>query len=105
MSLRLPATYDEFVERVFAKDRDQIRDLSFVSDFAREFTGVWDCAFGAAGECGCCGETLLNVDPFVEAATARYGLNRGQQDDLGARLMDDRELNPTEDGICGRCHS
>ncbi len=105
MSLQLPATYDEFVERVFAKDRDQIRDLSFVSDFAREFTGVWDCAFGAAGECGCCGETLLNVDPFVEAATARYGLNQDQRDDLCARLMDDGKLNPTQDGICAKCHS
>ena len=105
MSLRLPATYDEFVERVFAKDRDQIRDLSFVSDFARQFTGVWDCAFGAAGECGCCGETVLNVDPFVEAATARYGLNQDQRDDFRARLMDDGKLNPTQDGICGNCHS
>ncbi len=105
MSLRLPATYDEFVERVFAKDRDQIRDLSFVSDFAREFTGVWDCAFGAAGECGCCGETVLNVDPFVEAATARYGLRQDQRDDLRARLMDDEKLNHTQDSICANCQS
>ncbi len=105
MSLRLPATYDEFVEHVFAKGRDQIRDLSFVSDFARQFTGVWDCAFGAAGECGCCGETLLNVDPFVEAATARYRLNQDRRAELRAGLMDDEELNPTEDGLCGRCHS
>ncbi len=104
MSLQLPATYDEFVERVFAKDRDQIRDLSFVSDFAREFTGVWDCAFGAAGECGSCGQTVLNVEPFVEAAAGRYGLNEGQRDDLRARLVDDGELNPTEDGICASCH-
>ncbi len=105
MSLQLPATYDEFVERVFAKDRDQIRDLSFVINFARQFTGVWDCAFGPAGECGCCGQTVLNVDPFVEAATARYRLNQDQGDELRAGLMDDEELNPTEDGICSRCHS
>ncbi len=104
MSLQLPATYDEFVERVFTKDRDQIRELSFVSDFARQFTGVWDCAFGAAGECGSCGQTVLNVDPFVEAATARYGLNQDQRDELRAGLMDDGELNSTEDGICSRCH-
>ncbi len=103
MSLRLSATFDEFVERVFAKDRDQIRDLSFVSDFARQFTAVGECAFGAAGECGCCGQTVLNVEPFVEAATARYRLNQDQRDELRARLMDDRELNPTEDGICDRC--
>ncbi len=105
MSLRLPATYDEFVERVLAKDRGQIRDLPFVSDFARQFTGVGDCAFGAAGECGCCGQTVLNVEPFVEAATARYRLNQDQRDELRAGLMDDEELNPTEDGICSRCHS
>ncbi len=103
MSLRLPATYGEFVERVLAKDRDQIRDLSFVSDFARQSTGVGDCAFGAAGECGCCGQTVLNVEPFVEAATARYRLNQDQRDELRAALMDDEELNPTEDGICSRC--
>ncbi len=105
MSLQLPATYDEFVERVFAKDRDQGRDLSFVSDFARQFTGVWDCAFGVAGECGGCGQTVLNADPFVEAATARYGLNQDQRDDLRARLMDDGKLNPTQDGICANCQS
>ncbi len=105
MSLQLPATYDEFLERVFAKDRDQIRDLSFVSDFARQITGVWDCAFGAAGECTSCRRTVLNVHPFVEAATARYGLNEDQRDVLGARLMDDGKLNPTQDGICGNCHS
>ncbi len=105
MSLQLPATYDEFIEHVFAADQDQVRDLSIVINFARQFTGVWDCAFGAAGECGCCGQTVLNVEPFVEAATARYRLNQDQRDDLRARLMDDRELNPTEDGICGRCHS
>ncbi len=103
MSLRLPATYAEFGERVFVKARDQIRDLSFVSDFARQFTGVWDCAFGPAGECGCCGQTVLNVEPLVEAATARYRLNQDQRDDLRTRLMDDRELNPTGDGICSRC--
>ncbi len=103
MSLQIPATYDEFVERVFAKDRAQIRDLSVASNFARQFTGVGDCAFGAAGECGCCGQTVLNVEPFVEAATARYRLNQDRRDDLRARLMDDEELNPTEDGICGRC--
>ena len=105
MSLRLPAIYDEFVERVFTKDRDQIRDLSFVSNFARQFTAVGECAFGAAGECGCCGQTVLNVEPFVEAATARYRLNQDQRDELRAGLMDDEELNPTEDGICSRCHS
>ncbi len=105
MSHQLPTTYDEFVERVFAKDRDQIRDLSFVSDFARQVTGVWDCAFGAAGECGSCGQTVLNVEPFVEAAGGRYGLNQDQRDDLRARLRDDGELNPTEDSICGNCHS
>ncbi len=105
MSLQLPAIYDEFVERVFATDRDRVRDLSFVSDFARQFTGVWDCAFGAAGECGCCGQTVLNVEPFVEAATARYRLNQDQRDELRAGLIDDGELNPTEDGICSSCHS
>ena len=105
MSLQLPATYGEFVERVFAKDRDQIRDLSFVSDFARQSTAVGECAFGAAGECGCCGQTVLNVEPFVEAATARYRPTQHQRDELRARLMDDRELNPTEDGICANCHS
>ena len=105
MSPQLPAIYDEFVERVFATDRDRVRDLSFVSDFARQFTGVWDCAFGAAGECGCCGQTVLNVEPFVEAATARYRLNQDQRDELRAGLIDDEELNPTEDGICSSCHS
>ena len=105
MSLQLPATYDEFVERVFAMDRDQIRDLSVVSNFARQFTGVGDCAFGAAGECGCCGQTVLNVEPFVEAATARYGLNQDQRDDLRTGLMEYGELNPTEDSVCSRCHS
>ncbi len=105
MSLQLPATYDGFVERVFAKDRDQIRDLWFASDFARQFTGVGDCAFGAAGGCGCCGQTVLNVDPFVEAATAHYGLNEDQRDGLRARLMDDGKLNPTQDGICANCQS
>ena len=104
MSHQFPATYEQVVERVFAKDRSQIRDLSFVNDFARQFTGVWECAFGAAGECGCCGQTILNVEPFVEAAAGRYGLNDDQRDDLRARLMDDGELNPTEDGICGSCH-
>ncbi len=105
MSLQLPATYDEFVERVCAKDRDQIRDLSFVINFAHQSTAVGECAFGAAGECGCCGKTVLNVDPFVEAATARYSLNQDQRDELRAGLMDDEELNPTEDGICSSCHS
>ena len=104
MSHELPATYEQFVEHVFAKDRSQIRDLSFVNDFARQFTGVWECAFGAVGECGCCGQTILNVEPFVEAAAGRYGLNEGQRDDLRARVMDDGKLNPTEDGICGSCH-
>ncbi len=105
MSLQLPATYDEFVERAFATDRDQIRDLSFVSDFARQSPAVGECAFGVAGECGCCGQTVLNVEPFVEAATARYRLNQDRRDELRAHLMDDEELNPTEDGICVRCHS
>ena len=105
MSLRLPATYDEFVERVFATDRDQIRDLSFVINFARQSTAVGECAFGAVGECGCCGQTVLNVEPFVEAATARYRLNEDRRDDLRARLMDDGKLNPTQDGICSRCQS
>ncbi len=104
MSHELPATYEQFVERVFAKDRSQIRDLSFVNDFARQFTGVWECAFGAVGECGCCGQAILNVEPFVEAAAGRYGLNEDQRDGLHARLMDDGELSPTEDGICGSCH-
>ncbi len=104
MSHQLPATYAQFVERVFAKDRSQIRDLSFVNDFARQFTGVWECAFGAAGECGCCGQTILNVEPFVEAAAGRYGLNENQQDELRARLLGDAILNPTEDGICLSCH-
>ena len=104
MSHQFPATYEQFVERVFAKDRSQIRDLSFVNDFARQFTGVWECAFGAAGECGCCGQAILNVEPFVEAAAGRYGLDEGQRDDLRVRLVDDGELNPTEDGICGNCH-
>jgi len=105
VSLQLPAIYDEFVERVFATDRDRVRDLAFVSDFARQFTGVWDCAFGAAGECGCCRQTVLNVEPFVEAATARYRLNQDQRDELRAGLIDDEELNPTEDGICSSCQS
>ncbi len=105
MSLQLPAIYDEFVERVFATDREQIRDLSFVSDFARQFTAVGECAFGAAGECGCCGQTVLNVEPFVEAATSRYRLNQDQRDDLRARLMNDGKLNPTQDGICANCQS
>ena len=105
MSLQLPATYDEFVERAFATDRDQIRDLSFVINFARQSTAVGECAFGVAGECGCCGQTVLNVEPFVEAATARYRLNQDRRDELRARLMDDEELNSTENGICGRCHS
>ncbi len=104
MSHQLPATYEQFVERVFAKDRSQIRDLSFVNDFARQFTGGGECAFGAVGECGCCGQTILNVEPFVEAAAGRYGLDEDEQDDLRARLMDDGELNSTEDGICGSCH-
>ena len=104
MSHQLPATYEQFVERVFVKDRSQIRDLSFVNDFARQFTVVWECAFGAAGECSCCGQTILNVEPFVEAAAGRYELNEGQRDDLRARLVDDGELNPTDDGICGSCH-
>ncbi len=105
MSFQLPATYEQFVERVFAKDRSQIRDLSFVNDFARQFTGVWECAFGAVGECGCCGQTILNVEPFVEVAAGRYGLNEDQRDGLRTRLMDDGELNPAQDGICGNCHS
>ena len=104
VSHRLPATYEQFAERIFAKDRRQIRDLSFVNDFARQFTGVGECAFGAAGECGCCGQTILNVEPFVEAAIARYRPNQDQRGELRARLMDDGELNPTEDGICGSCH-
>ncbi len=104
MGHQLPATYEQLVDRVFAKGRSQIRDLSFVNDFARQFTGVGECAFGAVGECGCCGQTILNVEPFVEAAAGRYGLNEDQRDDLRARLMDDGELNPTEDGICGSCH-
>ena len=104
MSHQLPATYEQFVERVFAKDRSQIRDLSFVNDFARQFTGVWECAFGAVGECGCCGQTILNVEPFVEAAAGRYGLDEDERDDLRARLMEAGELDATEDGICGSCH-
>jgi hypothetical protein len=103
VSLQLPATYDEFVEHVFAKDRDEIGGLSFVIVFARQSTAAGECAFGAAGECGCCGQSVLNVEPFVEAAAARYRLNQGQRDELRARLMDDGELKPTEDGICGRC--
>ncbi len=105
MSIQLPATYDEFVERVFAKDRSQIRDLSFVNDFARQFTDVGECAFGAAGECGCCGRPVQKVEPFVEAAAASYRLNQDQRDELRAGLIDDEELNPTEDGICSSCHS
>ena len=104
MSHKLPATYEQFVERVFAKDRSEIRDLSFVNGFARQFTGVGECAFGAAGECGCCGRTILNVEPFIEAAAGRYGLDEYQRDGLRAQLMDDGELNPTKDGICGSCH-
>ena len=103
MSLQLPATYDEFVEHVFARTRDQTRELSFVISFARQSTAVGECAFGAAGECGCCGQTVLNAAPFVEAASAFYRLKQDQRDELYARLMDDGELNPTEDGICGRC--
>ena len=104
MSQQLPASYEQFVLRVFAKDRSQTRDLSFVNDFAHQFTGVWECAFGAVSECGCCGQTILNVEPFVEAAAGRYELNEGQRDDLRERLVDDGELNPTDDGICGSCH-
>ena len=104
MSHQFPATYEQFVERVFAKDRSQIRDLSFVNDFARQFTGVWECAFGAVGECGCCGQTILNVEPFVQAAAGRYGLNEDQRGGLRARLMEEGELNPAEDGIGGNCH-
>ncbi len=103
MSHQFPATYEQFVERVFAKDRGQIRDLSFVSDFAHEVTGVGDCAFGAAGECGCCAQPVLNVEPFAGAVAARYRLNQDQRDDLRARLMEAGELNATEDGICGSC--
>ena len=65
MSLQLPATYDEFVEHVFAKDRDEIGGLSFVIVFARQSTAAGECAFGAAGECGCCGQSVLNVEPFI----------------------------------------
>lgn len=104
MTHLLPATYRQFLERVFARDRSQIRDLSFVNDIARQFTGVGECAFGAAGECTCCGQTILNVEPFVEEAAGRYGLNEDQRDNLRTRLTDDGELNPTEDGICMRCH-
>ena len=104
MSHQFPATYEQFVERVFAKDRSQLRDLSFVNDFARQFTSIGECAFGAGGECGCCGQTILNVEPFVEAVAGRYALNEDQRDILRARLMDDGELNPSEDGICGSCH-
>ena len=104
MSRQLPATYEQFVERVFAKNRSQIRDLSFVNDIAHQFTRVGECAFGAVGECSCCGQTILNVEPFVEAAAGRYGLDEGQRDDLRVRLVDDGELNPTEDGICASCH-
>jgi hypothetical protein len=73
VSLQLPAIYDEFVERVFAKDRDQICDLSFVSNFARQFTAVGECAFGAAGECGCCGQTVLNVELWGAKITSVSG--------------------------------
>ncbi len=104
MSHQLPATYKQFAERVFAKDRSQLRDLSFVNDIARQFTLVGECAFGAAGECSCCGQTILNVEPFVEEAASRYELNEGQRDNLRARLTNDGELNPTEDGICQSCH-
>ena len=78
MSHQLPAIYEQFVDRVFVKDRSQIRDLSFVNDFARQFTGVWECAFGAVGECGCCGQTILNVEPFVEAAPRPRAADRGE---------------------------
>ena len=104
MSHQLPATYKQFVERVFAKDRSQLRDLSFVNDIARQFTKVGECAFGAVGQCSCCGKAILNVEPFVEEATDRYGLNEAQRDNLRTRLTDDGELNPTEDGICRSCH-
>ena len=49
MSLQLPATYDEFVERVFAKDRDQIRDLSLVINFARQSTAEGTLAIKTSG--------------------------------------------------------
>ena len=104
MSHQLPASYEQFVERVFASDPSQIRELAFASDFARQFTGAGECAFGAIGECGSCGQTILNVDPFVEAAAVRYELIEDQRDDLRARLLDDGELNPAEDGICRSCH-
>ncbi len=104
MSHQLPASYEEFVERVFASDQSQIRDLAVANDFARQFTGVGECAFGAVGKCGSCGQTILNVDPFVEAAAGRYELIEDQRADLHARLLVDGELNPTEDGICRSCH-
>ncbi len=102
MSLQVPATYDEFRARL-SEDRDQSPDLPFVIIFARQSTAAGECAFGAASECGCCGQTVLNLEPFIEAATALYRLNQAQRNELRARLMDDSELNPTEDGICGRC--
>ena len=103
MSFQLPAAYDEFVERAFVKDRGPTRDLSMVTEFARQFTSVGDCAFGAVGECACCARLVVNIEPFAIAVTAHYRLNQKQQDDLRARLMEDGELNATEDGICDSC--
>ncbi len=105
MSVRLPATYDRFVERVFAIGRNRVGDLSFVSAVAGQFTVVGSCAFGAAAECGHCAKPVLNAEPFSEAVGARYGLNQTQMDDLFVRLLSDQELNATHDGICRRCHA
>ena len=104
MSFQLAADYDEFVELAFVNDHRKPRDLSIAVDFARQFTSIGDCAFGAAGECGRCGRPVLNVEPFVDAVNARYRLNQDQQDDLRTRLMEDRKLNATDDGICESCH-
>ena len=103
MKHQLPATYEQFVERVFAKDRSRTRDLSFANGIARQFTGVGECAFGAAGECGCCARPVLNAEPFATGVTAHYHLSQKQHDDLHVRLMEDGELNATEDGICRNC--
>ena len=95
-AVRLPATYDEFLEEAFAYDQDNIRDSQFIGDFAR-IEDAWDV-------CETCGLDVLNVEVFVEATDAQYELTQDQADGLHARLMDDGALNATENGICGVCH-
>ena len=95
-AVKLPATYDEFLEEAFAYDQDSIRDLQFIGDFAR-LEDAYDV-------CETCGLDVLNVEVFVDATDAQYEITQEQADDLHARLMDNGALNATRDGICGVCH-